>query len=489
MGRRISQYVGSALLAASLALAPASIARADDNSCSIKNLWDGLKESVADLPIKDCYSNFDDEYYWIISGLIGVVGAMAQNSNGPGTNPVQDGCNAIENAQTQASAVADKINSGQNAVNGLVQQVGKLSPELQSTLQSFLSDLGLNSDDSSSWSSNADSALNALSYLSCACRTAFDPGILQVNNVVGNCTADVLCSAFGSDCPPGPPPPPQLVDCTTTPLHTTPIWGQNPNNPNDPGTWVQGGCDPNGVCYDATYAMYGGQSGSYCVCPAGMQQFSNNVYCTELGYPSCLSLQCGCPHGMHPDPDKGPLACACDALNSPDYPDAQPTQTGPYACQCPAGFQRDFGDRQQPNTWGGGNSNQSCTLTIQKGQVAPLQCGDLSQYCSKDGHVPIIDDAQSCNWHCGCAPGTMLVGEKCVAPCAVGQVMLSDGSCCAGSQATTCGTCCPQGMFPLGDTCVTAASLKPSLKSSFTPLSKFPVTKPPLPSASANSKP
>jgi len=44
-------------------------------------------------------------------------------------------------------------------------------------------------------------------------------------------------------------------------------------------------------------------------------------------------------------------------------------------------------------------------------------------------------------------------------------------------------------MFPLGDTCVTAASLKPALNSSFAPSSNFPVIKPQQPPAAANPKP
>lgn len=278
-----------------------------------------------------------------------------------------------------------------------------------------------------SLNSDADAAAAALDVVTCACKTAEWKGPGEIATDLGDCVADALCAVqntlFG-DCEPSkPPPPPQQILCTIDPCPAVgecdasiPLVGEpNEQCGGDPGYRCQGS-----VCFSNSLVVPGydpSDQGYYCYCPPVMQHRPIPAYCHtgDITLGECTNyLLCQCPENTH-------------SLSS--------TGAGQYICMC-------------DDSGLVANDDGSCP-------APPPLC----EPSCPAGQVLHINDANACTYSCNCPDGLTRAGDKCVTPCTdASQIMLASGACCSPSQATSCGTCCPDGMKPDadGDSCVAA---------------------------------
>ena len=216
----------------------------------------------------------------------------------------------------------------------------------------------------------------------------------------------------GCDC--GNPPANVYLDCADIILDHTQYDYFPGNALPAASTYTQ--CEGS-FCCNGCPSYLGCVPHTICHCPAPM---TFKVHQQNQQWDEYLS--CDCPDGSH-KAGSGPLArvCLCDNSNKPTLADG--SCPAPHACGC------------------GCPGNQVAT-----------------SHEKPDG---------TCDCSCGCAEGQTKVGFSCVTPCAdASQILLAGGACCAPSQTTSCGTCCPDGQRPAANgSCVSSTPPKP-----FTPL-------------------
>lgn len=437
MGMRRPAAIVSVILSIVIAVTGAGgthQARAD--GCSISDFGQALSDAKNTFPTS-CATDFTDQYFWVLAGLIALSSGI---SNTGGHDYINDGCNKLNDLQTKLAQGIEDAAGVKKDLNALINGLSSF-PQVQSAIKDLLNDIGLGglidgSDNSGivQDTSTAASDLNtALNYLTCACDMVFTQGIHEFNQDIGDCLSDGLCdftnwlnqnvsSSFTVTCPASPPPPPVQIDCTVDPCQAAKNAQTYCDNtgipPTAPAIYFTGiGQQPTcqgDYCFDGNYLT--GQGGQFCYCPHVMQWDLASADANQSNF------ICACPLGTTPLGTAGgtKYVCMCpgnipvNADGSCPQPPA-PHSTQPQACQCPN-----------------------------------------NQIASGSGN----------NCSCSCPDGTAKSGEQCVTPCATGQVMLSDGSCCAASQATSCGVCCPTGMKPdaTGSTCVAALAPTPLIK-------------------------
>lgn len=395
MARQVRTAAWAAAACVALVLSTLRPAAANPG-CSLSDIGQAAKDTFTNIPASCAAQAADPVFYPLLGFLIGFL----QTPQGT------DFCNAAESVDASAS----------DAQKQLAGYWSKLTPDQQESLMSFLPILG-------DLSSGASDVGGGLDVVSCACRTAQWKGPGDLAGDFGACLSDALCDAqdwfhdhvssdiFGS-CSSSPPPPPQLIDCRVDPCAVdphacnldVPVAGQSVQcYGGDPGYSCQGS-----FCFSESLFSTG--QGNYCYCPPEMQRpdgFIQDVYGGECVY----YVRCACPDGTTP---------------------LSATGAGAYICMCPGGLPV--------------NADGSCP-------APPPKC----EPSCPAGQTTRISDPQSCTYTCDCPDGQTRVGDTCVAPCAdAGEVMLAGGACCAASQATSCGTCCPPGMKPDagGQSCV-----------------------------------
>lgn len=276
----------------------------------------------------------------------------------------------------------------------------------------------------------AADAADGLSLISCACKVAQwkEPGKLY--KALGTCFADGLCQVqdffheisdeFASCTGPAPEPPKE-VDCTKDPSNGSTFpsytWDSDVGWVGDQGQCFEKEyvndkgyhaevksvagfhCDGD-ICYSDGLLKSGGSTGgNYCYCPSYMQQEGPNIGDGKTPGNCYRFLKCACPAGSSPlsETGAGKFMCVCDSTGLPVGPDGKCPK--PVKCDCP------------------------------------------------EGEVVLAKDYNAGTCTCGCPKGQFKLDKTCVSPCkAAGQVMLTDGSCCAAGSATSCGYCCPHGM-------------------------------------------
>jgi hypothetical protein len=327
--------------------------------------------------------------------LLGYVIGLLQTPQGT------DFCNAVESGDATASKVS-------SAAKNLP---GSSDP----AVAAVLGDL----------TSGTSAVSGAIDVASCACKTAQWKGPGDLAGDFGACVSDALCAAQDwlhdnissdfSSCSGPPPQPPQLIDCRVDPCAA----GMHACNPDVPvagqGVQCYGG-DPGYTCQGSfcfSESLFSTGQGNYCFCPPQMQR--HDGFMTDIDGSCEYYVRCACPDGTQPLSASG---------------------AGAYICVCP-----DTG------------------LPLDADGNCPKPPPVCAPSCPA-GQVLNVSDKLACTYSCDCPDGMSKAGEKCVTPCAdASQVMLENGACCAASQATSCGTCCPAGMKPdaNGDSCVSAA--------------------------------
>ncbi|MEP9348816.1 hypothetical protein ABLE88_07725 [Xanthobacter sp. KR7-225] len=414
----LRRRLGPLLAALAAALVLAGPARA---GCSVDDLWSATKDTFQNAPVA-CSAQLGNPAFYALTAFLA---AAIQTPEGKAF------CSGVTGLKEDFDDDQEKLSN----------YWSYLPADVQTKLQADFPYFSTLSE------SSADANL-ALGTMSCACAVVTWEGPGAVAGEVGECFKEALCEMqdFAHELLPdefpactGPPPaPPQLVDCRLDPSRDDPnsafeIWDYGVGVVGDvgmcneryyagpmKGEFVAGFTCEGDVCFSDGLLKSG--SGTYCYCPQAMQQL--NWY--NLGDGDCYRyLTCGCPAGSSAVGGAGGSGymCTCNDTGLPVNADG--TCPKPCNCDCPNNL------------------------------------------------VLISKDAKSCTCNCGCAAGQTRIGDTCVTPCAdPGQLMLEGGTCCAPSQATACGTCCPLGMTPdaAGQSCVSALSKPTAPKGPLLPL-------------------
>lgn len=396
---RLASAAAAAALALGLLSAPARA------GCSLEDLWSATKDTFQNAPTECAAQLGNPAFYALTAFLAGAI----QTPQGKAF------CSGVSGLKEDFKDDQEKLSN----------YWSYLPESLQKTLQTefpYFASIG---------ESAADANL-ALGTMDCACSVVTWEGPDAVAGEIGECFKGALCELqdlahellpdeFPS-CTGPPPAPPQLVDCRLDPSSDDPnsafeLWNQGTGWVGDigmcneryyagpmKGEFVAGFTCEGDVCFSDGLLKSG--SGTYCYCPQAMQQL--NWY--NLGDGDCYRyLSCACPAGSSAVGGAGGAGYMCTCDNSGLPVNADGTCPKPCNCDCPNNL------------------------------------------------VLISKDTKSCTCNCGCPQGQTRVGDTCVTPCAdPAQLMLEGGTCCAPTQATACGTCCPLGMKPdaSGQTCV-----------------------------------
>ncbi|MBB6308513.1 hypothetical protein [Xanthobacter tagetidis] len=388
-----------AILALGMLAAPARA------GCSLDDLWNATKDTFQNAPTECAAQLSNPAFYALTAFLAGAI----QTPEG------KSFCSGVSGLKEDFKDDQEKLSN----------YWSYLPQSLQNTLQAELPYF-------SKLSESAADANLALATMDCACSVVTWDGPDAVAGEIGECFKGALCELqdlahdllpdeFPS-CTGTPPAPPQLVDCRLDPSSDDPnsafeLWNQGTGWVGDvgmcneryyagpmKGEFVAGFTCEGDVCYSDGLLRSG--SGTYCYCPAAMQQMS----WYNLGDGDCYRyLHCACPAGTTAVGGAGGAGymCTCNDTGLPVNADG--TCPKPCNCDCPNNL------------------------------------------------VLVSKDTKSCTCTCGCPQGQTRVGDTCVTPCAdPSQLMLEGGTCCAATQATACGTCCPFGMKPdaNGQSCV-----------------------------------
>jgi hypothetical protein len=403
--------LGFALLLAIQQFVAVPLARADGPTCSPEDIWDAGKALYEEY-LGQCATLHTNAYYYPV--LI-AVGVAWQKDEG------KEFCSAVLDLEKQLKQTQEQFSN----VTGTAQNIfGKLPQGLQDKFKN--SDLYKDLDEAySGTSSTLSDFITAFNIVACACKFFGSKALKELVNEVGSCVNAALCEVgflWGCEC--GDVPAPIQVDCADL------------NFDNSAGNIIPGNAVPNpggdnqcggGFCCYGCGSYYGCVAPTVCYCPepmvlksAGPGTFWGGVLWEDY------FQYCDCPAGTH-KAGTGALARAC-LCNGTDVPvNADGT--------CPA---------------------------------PPPKCETPT--CSIPGQVAYQPDKMSCDYTCGCPAGLVQAGNTCVTPCTDStQILLASGTCCAPSQATSCGTCCPIGMKPdASGNCVSPNAQK------FTPVKQGP---------------
>lgn len=380
---RLNAWVVAAFLAVTLCCPRLATA---NPGCSLSDIGQAAKDTFTNVPASCAPQAADPAFY----PLLGYIIALLQTPQG------NQFCDGVENAEQSASG-AEKQVAG---------YWSKLSADQQAKITEYVPGFA-------DLSSGSADVLGAVNVVACACKTARWKGPGDLASDFGACVSDALCAAQDwfhdnissdvfSSCSSTPPPPPQLIDCRVDPCaagpHScdlnVPVAGQAVQcYGGDPGFTCQGS-----FCFSESLFSTG--QGNYCFCPPEMQNKDGFMYDIDG---SCeYYVRCACPAGTQPLSASG---------------------SGAYICMC-----------------------QDTGLPVNQDGSCPPPPPKCEPSCPV-GQISKINDKKTCSYTCDCPSGLTKAGDKCVTPCAdASQVMLASGACCAASQATSCGTCCPAGM-------------------------------------------
>lgn len=174
--QRLFGAVAALVVAFAVAIAPSTPARAD--GCSVGDIGQALVDATKTFPWA-CSTNFDDPYFWALTGLIGIASGI---SNTGGHDYISDGCGELNDIQKKLAEGAEDAATVKKDLNTLINNLGSF-PDVQAGIKDLINSLGLGglldgSDNSGVVQDVGDavSALSsALSYLTCACNMVFSP--------------------------------------------------------------------------------------------------------------------------------------------------------------------------------------------------------------------------------------------------------------------------------------------------------------------------
>jgi len=395
------------VLAIAISIGAPLAAHAD--SCDWRDAGQAAKDVGSSDFWKKCDAELVDPVYW---GLLlflggGALGQDAESSNTYGTTP-------------QPNVTVKFCNDALAAINGgigkkLSDLFGDLSDsqkqQLNDTLSPVLGDAGL-----TDLASIGDP-------FTCACEAITMKGLSELGGVIGDCVHDEACQLSHNQlaCCPQSPAPLVHIDCSKRPCASDSDSNCSPNN----------------------YLQFTGSDGVYDTC--------GNYYSFD---PFCVGSTCYSQDPNQPDNGSNTYVCSCPVAMQ--VVERQPSngQNGYIQCLCPPGSTQKGDQCLCPDgtalAWNGANVPPSCPFKPPPPLCAP-KCGG--------GQVANITDKATCAYTCQCPDGQVSSGGKCITPCAGGEAMLAGGACCAASQTTSCGACCPSGMKPdgTGATCVSRA--------------------------------
>lgn len=307
-----------------------------------------------------------------------------------GISQSQQFCQAVQNVQNQLTNV-------QGDGNSLVSQLNNLGIDA-SFLSSVLGALG--------------SASDALSVVECAC--GLSNNITQVGGDLGACLVDALCDLqnLAHQIDPG-----LFGSCSGTIVMVPSNCTQNPCQSN-------GVCDPN-LGGNVILQCPSGDDGPPVTQSPGPN--GGTIVSSTLGADSSGNVSveaCACPAPM--------IGSWIPAGNYSGWPSIVSDPACKFfMCECPSGSTL------------AGNSGASQYLCICQNTGQPAQAPGSDPYLNPEG-VPCPLPLTGLP----CPKGQTNVEGKCVAQCASNEVLLANGTCCAPSQASACGTCCPSGQVP-----------------------------------------
>jgi hypothetical protein len=450
---RILRFAAIALLAFPLALLSAP-ARAQ--KCNLTDIANTTKNSFSNgwelVKSKDkCVNYFDDYLFWILSGAVGFAEGVSDDAVAA--------CSAIKSAQDKVTGVIDEVKEQKDKVDEYKKDLDNLKGYIDA-VRNFINQTKDDSGESEQKKADLDKQqsdfdtkygefdakykqgeatyqdylgtaqdlADYLAYVACACVVAEASQGPQFTKILGNCLESGLCAADDwladnissevfAKCSEDPPPPPKVIDCTQDPNEKimTGFFKWNNSVPYVGSGWVDQkvGVICNGdFCYSEDVIDNKKGNRTFCYCPQAMQKI------VPIASDGTIYLQCGCPTDTHAagTTDTSKYICLCDSTGFPIGPDGVCPKK--CACNCP--------NNQIPVSQGFAQPNGSC----------------------------------ACN--CGCPAGLTQDGDHCDQPACAGaqEVRISDNSCCAASQVSSCGVCCGAGQKPSADGSCVSASLQ-----------------------------